>query len=261
MDREIFISSEAIQSSAVSFDSPQSFRGSRSNLVAQGDYSIFFVGADNRTIWGLFYDDGVSGFRSAKVSEMGPELTGDVTAMAWSQAEDCLYVITDAPQLLKFFYYKEKNIMGWTRVTSEIPHFHPHNVLRVGDDVEIISARFFENELIRMDAYRVTVGQSFDQDGERYKIQKEIEFIKEGQPIRSGSTAQFVKQVGDTVIHTKGVKAVRVGNRSQRVAADRQGRIETAVESGVSPRLKITHATEEEFEILSTFSKINVQEK
>ena len=105
----------------ISLRGSHSFRGSNSSLVARGDYALFFVGSDGKTINYLFYDDGVTGLRSMDASYLSSQfLESGVRDMIWDQTKRALWVLNQDREISLFFLQREYGIEGWSKYEINI---------------------------------------------------------------------------------------------------------------------------------------------
>ena len=277
--------------SNLSLRSPHSFRGSSSSITARGDYALFFVGKDGRTIWYLFYDDGVTGFRSEEGTFLY-EFEGDgfVKDMVWSQKNRALYLVWDrgekiGTELHVMYFSREYEISGWVKWDS----------LWL---TEYISSLFVENDILHilvnppneengkryLRIYRVREDKVFhDQVGGRMGVHPDrtaySEIFSRGTHFKAsprgdtGSAAQYLKRAGYTTMLVNGVTEIYFGKgpksqvyRFKKEEASHPRLIKDIskhVENNPSylPLLSWEHRKDEEMYILNTSSRIDIMEK
>ena len=99
----------------VSWRNFQSARGSGSSLVERGDYAVFFVGQDKRTIYYASYSRNRDGLKTTNASYWGGErIDEDIRDISWDINKKALWVLYGKKGLALFHLSEEYDLMGWS---------------------------------------------------------------------------------------------------------------------------------------------------
>ena len=265
---------------------PQSFRGSGSSIVSQGDYALFFVGALKRDIWALFYDDAVAGMRSRVITRHAPEFDSDVRDLIWDDVGKCLWVMLESGKVFKYFSFQEYEIEGWSRVTG----FER----TVGTEIRTLVPRHFysvtgvaSREMGPSKRIGIICREDVGAQSEYVPIEFERSYPRDShspifgvateRPItavanlfrvapagQQGESSSNWKRIGETFLQMRNTVEVYLGEARHRRAwaGDSEGEMEvtTSVTTGKLPTLRVEHSRPEKAQILAVSSRMEVAE-
>ena len=243
----------------------QSFRGSGLSITAKGDYALFFVGRNKRDIFYMFYDDGVSGFRSKLATRFAPDFDGDVKEMVWDNEGRCLWVLLETGKIFKFFLSLEYNIEGWSRVTFDSDFLlHPKHLIERNNEIGIISRKYDPSNPNSRDSWQTVVFRDRVTDGDDDGlIRAKVNIFKMAPPGQMGESSGWHKKVSRTQIKVRNTRWLRVqGERKamQSATGVETVRVDIPLHDQI-PLLEIEHRDNQRGEILATRSKLEIIEE
>lgn len=250
----------------LSLQEEHSFRGSGSSLTAVGDYSLFFVGPLRKSIFQLFYDDGVSGLRSQDATYLH-SFKSEVRDMVWDQLRRALFVLLDDGTLKAFYFQREYKVEGWTTWTFDT-------------DREIRKLLVVEGRLglITEDDtnFNISFFQPFDSDddddyGDKFGDEEKLigtvgDFFKVPPGGEVGSFAPYLKKVQYVTVLTQNVTELWfqgerfLYNRSDVPILTKDLSVYVKNQNTILPTLKVTHTKKEKARFLSTSGKYSIMD-
>ena len=277
----------------VSLRTAHSFRGSASPLTALGDYALFFVGVDKRTIWYMYYEDGEQAGYKTKEATLTYKMKSEVRDMVWDNDRKGLFVLTEERKLHVFYLHAEYGVEGWVDWDINEAIGKRTQIINFEGDREVTPLKinkfvyyrgrvgfttadppgfylFKKHDSFNLDDYQ-------DTDGDlNTDIDLEVDFFKTGDTGGElGDTAARAKGVGystiyvDIPIRDEGIPSkILMGPRRVIKVLPYKGTplevrgIEPFVENNGTdlPTMRIAHTGKEKLQILSTSSRIESKE-
>lgn len=238
-----------------SFRNVFSARGSKSPLVAQGDYSLFFVGPTGDTLYYMEWDEGVAGLRSVNANAIGDNI-GQITDMSWDRSLDALFVIHDG-KLSLYYLNREFDVKGWGHYTLP-PGIVPLNLVEFGESVGISTT---DGRVFRFD-------QTTHKDRGDTDIRSLVSFWRIPTGSNHGPASPWKTRAQYTHLTAMDVTEIKLGPREDRIGRDPDqplGITEFDLnpyieQDSLLPYVDVVHTKDEEAKILSIDGAYEIQE-
>lgn len=250
----------------------QSARGSGLSLVVKGDYSLFFIGPDKRTVFYSSYRETVSGLRSRDSSVIGGRVSGDVLDIKWDYIRKALWVLyegeEDNRKISLFFLSQEYKIEGWSHYSFGDITTSPWSLFQEEDgSVGVVMRRESNFHVVRfpiegsyVDTYTGITPT---------EIVSKVDFWRVPPQGRKGLAILWEKEVGKTHLLMQDVTKLRFPKIDEEIVYNEVydkggitvGEVGDFVESGQFPVLRVEHRKNEAATFLAVASRYEILEE
>ena len=282
-------SNGGISPGLINYSHVQTTRGSIHGRVANGDSNIFFVGADGESIFQIFFDENVAGFRSLNICHFGGDYfdekdgISNVRDMMWDYRRRALWVLykpkgsedTDPLKIALFFFSKEYGVMGWSRYEFGVEGANPVALFRTRDNGVGFTTK--AGNICKLAFFGLRSNDpkdNIDNFGEKEaEIRSEAEFFRRAGTGSIGPSAVYASLPSYTILRTLNTSQIFLGGQGDTkggesvsfpVAEDDERNYEFDVTGymtdGHLPTLKVVHTRDEPAALLSISSRYEIPE-